>query len=122
MSGIQFVRPISTDPDRRRPSDVGQECLSWLFAIVYLCVPSNLDMHLSFTYIRRLRHRKAIEEQTVRWDKTIVDRREELSSWVDSCYRLLKRGILPCAHANKSLYFAGLGPRRAASATATYFS
>jgi len=36
-----------------------------------------------FTYVRWLGDRKAIEERTKLWDKTIVDRRAALSRWVD---------------------------------------
>jgi uncharacterized protein YecE (DUF72 family) len=35
-----------------------------------------------WTYIRWLGDRKAIEEQTVTWDKIVVDRTAELGSWV----------------------------------------
>ena len=36
-----------------------------------------------FTYVRFLGDRKSIEEQTKVWDKVIVDRRAELSEWVE---------------------------------------
>jgi uncharacterized protein YecE (DUF72 family) len=39
-----------------------------------------------FTYIRWLGDRMGIEEQTKKWDKTIVDRREDLSAWVKLCH------------------------------------
>jgi hypothetical protein len=28
------------------------------------------------------------------WDKAVVDRTTELSSWVDFCYQIMKRGVL----------------------------
>jgi hypothetical protein len=34
-----------------------------------------------WTYIRWLGDRKQIEAQTMRWDKAVVDRMTELSSW-----------------------------------------
>ncbi len=36
-----------------------------------------------FVYVRWLGDRKAIEEQTTTWDKTIVDRRDDLRNWAD---------------------------------------
>ena len=41
-----------------------------------------------WTYIRWLGDRKGIELQTLTWDKIIVDRTAELSSWVDFCYQI----------------------------------
>ena len=61
-----------------------------------------------WTYIRWLGDRKAIEQQTMTWDKTIVDRTTELSSWVDFCYQVRKRGVLIYAFANN--HFSGHAP------------
>src|SRR3984893_3755354 len=61
-----------------------------------------------WTYIRWLGDRKGIEMQTLKWDKTIVDRTQELSSWVDFCYRIKKRGIIVYGYANN--HYAGHGP------------
>jgi uncharacterized protein YecE (DUF72 family) len=61
-----------------------------------------------WTYIRWLGDRKGIEQQTLVWDKTIVDRTRELSSWVDFCFQIKKRGILIYAYANN--HYAGNGP------------
>jgi uncharacterized protein YecE (DUF72 family) len=61
-----------------------------------------------WTYIRWLGDRKAIEEQTTTWDKTVVDRTTELSSWVDFCYQMRKRGVIVFAYANN--HFAGHAP------------
>jgi uncharacterized protein YecE (DUF72 family) len=36
-----------------------------------------------FVYVRLLGDRKGIEQQTLVWDKTIVDRTNELHHWVD---------------------------------------
>jgi uncharacterized protein YecE (DUF72 family) len=60
-----------------------------------------------WTYIRWLGDRRAIEEQTMTWDKTIVDRSAELSSWVDFCYQI-KRGVLIYGFANN--HFSGHAP------------
>ena len=61
-----------------------------------------------WTNIRWLGDRKSIEEQTTTWDKTIVDRTSELSSWVDLCYQMRKRGVIVFAYANND--FAGHAP------------
>jgi uncharacterized protein YecE (DUF72 family) len=62
----------------------------------------------NWTYIRWLGDRKAIEQQTIAWDKTVVDRSAELSSWVDFCYQVIKRGVVIYAFANN--HFAGHAP------------
>jgi uncharacterized protein YecE (DUF72 family) len=61
-----------------------------------------------WTYIRWLGDRKGIELQTITWDKTIVDRSKELSSWVDFCYQIKRRGITVFAYANN--HYAGHAP------------
>jgi uncharacterized protein YecE (DUF72 family) len=61
-----------------------------------------------WTYIRWLGDRKGIEEQTTTWDKTVVDRTSELSSWVDYCYQIKKRGVMIYAYANN--HFSGHAP------------
>jgi uncharacterized protein YecE (DUF72 family) len=61
-----------------------------------------------WTYIRWLGDRKTIEEQTMTWDKAIIDRSAELSSWVDFCYQVRKRGVLIYAFANN--HFSGHAP------------
>jgi uncharacterized protein YecE (DUF72 family) len=74
--------------------------------------PSELDFDpitTDWTYIRWLGDRKSIEQQTTTWDKIVVDRTSELSSWVDYCYQIRKRGVLIYAYANN--HFSGHGPR-----------
>lgn len=61
-----------------------------------------------WTYIRWLGNRKEIEAITETWDKVVVDRTEELSSWVDFCYQIRKRGVTVYAYANN--HYAGHGP------------
>lgn len=61
-----------------------------------------------WTYIRWLGDRKSIEERVMTWDKTIIDRTDELATWVDFCYQIMKRGVLVYAYANN--HFAGHGP------------
>jgi uncharacterized protein YecE (DUF72 family) len=61
-----------------------------------------------WTYIRWLGDRKGIEKVTTTWDKTVVDRTEALSGWVDYCYQIRKRGVMIYAYANN--HYAGHGP------------
>jgi uncharacterized protein YecE (DUF72 family) len=61
-----------------------------------------------WTYIRWLGNRKEIEAVMQTWDKVVVDRTEELSSWVDFCYQIKKRGVTVYAYANN--HFQGHGP------------
>jgi uncharacterized protein YecE (DUF72 family) len=61
-----------------------------------------------FTYVRWLGNRKGIEELTRTWDKTIIDRRGELSEWVEALRRVQKRKIQILAFANN--HYAGYGP------------
>ena len=41
-----------------------------------------------FAYVRWLGNRKGIEEQTTTWDKTVIDRQDDLKSWVVVLRRL----------------------------------
>jgi uncharacterized protein YecE (DUF72 family) len=61
-----------------------------------------------FTYVRWLGDRKGIEERTLVWDRTIVDRREELRDWVRILKELQKRGLRIFAFANN--HYAGYAP------------
>jgi len=61
-----------------------------------------------WTYIRWLGDRKAIEKLTMTWDKTVVDPTSELTTWVDFCYQIRKRGVVIYAYANN--HYAGHGP------------
>jgi uncharacterized protein YecE (DUF72 family) len=61
-----------------------------------------------FTYVRWLGDRKGIEQQTKVWDKIIVDRRAELTEWVEVLKTVHKRKIQILAFANN--HYAGYGP------------
>ena len=61
-----------------------------------------------FAYLRWLGDRKAIEEHTKTWDKTIVDRHSELSEWVNVCWKISGRGVPIFAYANN--HYAGHAP------------
>ena len=43
-----------------------------------------------FAYVRWLGNRKGIEEQTTTWDKTVIDRQDNLKSWVVVLRRLVE--------------------------------
>ena len=72
------------------------------------CKKSSTPSPPSWTYIRWLGDRKGIETQTLTWDKTIVDRTAELTSWVDFCFQIKRRGITVYGYANN--HYAGHGP------------
>lgn len=61
-----------------------------------------------FTYIRWLGDRKAIEEITKSFDKTIVDRYADLDDWVAACRHFLKSKIRVFAFANN--HYSGYAP------------
>ena len=61
-----------------------------------------------FSYVRWLGDRKGIEERTKTWDKTIVDRRGELTEWANVCWKISARGIPIFAYANN--HYAGHAP------------
>ena len=61
-----------------------------------------------WTYIRWLGDRKEIEQITKTWNKTVVDRTDRLSSWVDFCDQTTRRGVTVYAYANN--HYAGFGP------------
>lgn len=61
-----------------------------------------------FAYVRWLGDRKGIEEQTKTWDKTVVDRREDLTNWVELFRKFVARNLKVFAYANN--HYAGHGP------------
>lgn len=68
------------------------------------CDPITAD----FTYVRWLGDRKEIETQTKVWNKTIVDRSQELSEWAEILEKVHQRKIRIFAYANN--HYAGHGP------------
>jgi uncharacterized protein YecE (DUF72 family) len=62
-----------------------------------------------FTYIRLLGDRKEIEKITTVWNETIVDRTAELTTWVDVCQKIQKRGVTIFVYANN--HYAGFAPK-----------
>jgi uncharacterized protein YecE (DUF72 family) len=68
-----------------------------------------------FTYVRWLGDRKGIEQRTLVWDRTIIDRRDGLREWVRALKQLQKRGLRIFAFANN--HCAGFAPRQLGSST-----
>ena len=61
-----------------------------------------------FTYTRWLGDRKAIEEQTTRWDRIILNREPEMQEWIPIIGKLLKRRTQVMGYWNN--HYAGFGP------------
>jgi len=61
-----------------------------------------------FAYVRWLGDRKGIEDITTRWDKTVLDRRNDLLHWVEMFRKLRRRDLQVYAYANN--HYAGNGP------------
>ncbi len=53
-----------------------------------------------FAYVRWLGDRKGIEKQTTMWDKTVVDRREDLTNWVELFRQFVSRNLKVFAYSN----------------------
>jgi len=69
----------------------------------------NFDLITAeFTYVRWLGDRKGIEEQTKTWDKTVIDRRGDLTNWVELFRKFVARNLKIFAYANN--HYAGHGP------------
>ena len=61
-----------------------------------------------WTYIRWLGDRKAMENITQTWSKTVVDRSAQLSWWTDYCFQTTKRGVSVYGYANN--HYGGHAP------------
>src|SRR5712664_223360 len=61
-----------------------------------------------FTYVRWLGDRNGIEKVTKTWDKTVVDRREDLTNWIELFHRFVARNLKVFAYVNN--HYAGHGP------------
>jgi len=61
-----------------------------------------------FSYIRWLGNRKDIEMLTTTWNSTIIDRTNDLQTWVDVCEKIQKRGITRYVYANN--HYSGFAP------------
>jgi uncharacterized protein YecE (DUF72 family) len=61
-----------------------------------------------FIYVRWLGDRKAIESRTTTWDKTVIDRSQDLKNWAELFRQFMRRDLKIYAYANN--HYAGNGP------------
>lgn len=66
-----------------------------------------------FAYVRWLGDRKGIEEQTKTWDKTIIDRRRDLTNWVELFKSMANNTKVRKIFAFANNHYAGHGPATA---------
>jgi uncharacterized protein YecE (DUF72 family) len=72
-------------------------------------VKDGLDLVTAdFVYVRWLGDRHGIEKITQMWDKTVVDRTDDLSNWVGLFRQFVQRGLKIFAYANN--HYQGHGP------------
>lgn len=74
-------------------------------------LPKPLDLITSdFAYVRWLGNRKAIETITTTWDKTVVDRTEDLKNWVQFIRQIVLERRLRHISLYANNHYAGHGP------------
>jgi uncharacterized protein YecE (DUF72 family) len=74
-------------------------------------IRGNLDLVTAdFGFVRWLGNREGIEEQTTRWDKTVIDRQEDLKSWVVVLRRLVEDKRIRKIFAFANNHYAGHAP------------
>jgi uncharacterized protein YecE (DUF72 family) len=79
----------------------------WMPVAQEYCARPEL-LTTDFTYIRWLGDRKAIEEFTKLWDRTIVDRSADLKEWAKACRTFMNFTVRVYAFANN--HYAGHAP------------
>lgn len=67
------------------------------------------ELTADFVYVRWLGDRKRIEERTNTWDKTVVDRCEDLTRWVELFRQFMSRNLKVYAYANNHYSCADVG-------------
>jgi uncharacterized protein YecE (DUF72 family) len=63
-----------------------------------------------FTYVRWLGDRKAIEELTTTWDRTIVDRTSDLKNWVELLKAMVSDKKIRKLFAYMNNHYSGFAP------------
>jgi uncharacterized protein YecE (DUF72 family) len=63
-----------------------------------------------FAYVRWLGDRKGIEKQTTTWDKTVIDRTDDLKNWVEVFKSLVSNTRVLKIFAFSNNHYAGHGP------------
>jgi len=72
-------------------------------------VKDGLDLVTAdFVYVRWLGDRKGIEALTTTWDKTVIDRTEDLKNWAALFRQFVSRNLKVYAYANN--HYGGHGP------------
>jgi uncharacterized protein YecE (DUF72 family) len=72
-------------------------------------LPDNLDfITADFAYVRWLGDRKGLERITTTWDRTVVDRGDDLQRWAEFLRKLLAESIIVYTYANN--HYSGNGP------------
>ena len=66
-----------------------------------------------FAYVRWLGDRKQIEKQTTTWDKTVIDRTDDLRNWVDLLKEMMSNSKVLKSFAFSNNHYAGRGPATA---------
>lgn len=79
----------------------------WMTPVSQLAAKMDV-VTADFAYVRWLGDRKGIEEKTVHWDRVIVDREEEMRTWIPIIRGLLKRRIQVMGYFNN--HYAGFAP------------
>ena len=70
---------------------------------------NGLDLATTdFVYVRWLGDRKGIEALTMRWDRTVVDRTDDLRNWAGLFRQFVSRDLKVYAYANN--HYSGYGP------------
>ena len=74
-------------------------------------IRGNLDLVTAdFAFVRWLGNRKGIEQQTTTWDKTVVDRTQDLRNWVDVFKSFVRNAKVLKIFAFANNHYAGFGP------------
>jgi uncharacterized protein YecE (DUF72 family) len=79
----------------------------WMTSVRQLMSKHDL-VTADFAYIRWLGDRKGIEEKTQHWNQIIIDRENEMQTWVPVIRQLLQRGIQVMGYFNN--HYAGFAP------------
>jgi uncharacterized protein YecE (DUF72 family) len=79
----------------------------WMHPISQLAKKLDL-VTADFVYVRWLGDRMGIEEKTQHWDRLIIDREEEMNTWIPIIRQILSRGIQVIGYFNN--HYAGFGP------------
>ena len=79
----------------------------WMTPVAHLLSKHDV-VTAGFTYIRWLGDRKGIEAKTQHWDRVIIDREDEMQTWIPVIRQLLQRGINVMGYFNN--HYAGFAP------------